>query len=804
MDFSGQSLQATQVAFAALVHELEQFSARAGLPPGNSFKHLEDRIPREFAQFLANSRTEFFNQIVRRAGEIAQGMDLDGAAAMSGTSNGLRLRSLFEQIRLPDADNKRRAPAQSQFVYDLKPFSPGALFPVSQSTLQSDEQSTEEYHRLWQGFLSDLKAIPTSHQNNPALWLDHFESLWLTYTWGIPLSEQKSDVSLYDYSKVAAAAAAALWRWHQEFGRKDAQALEALTNGTDQDEEKLLIIQGDFYGIQDFIFAPGSQTNKKSAKLLRGRSFYVSLVTELAALRLVEELGLPSTNIVLNAAGKFLILAQNTDQAKTAIEGVRRDVEAWFEKNTFAITGLGIVYQTAKCSDFSNNGERYHNLVGRLFKQMDILKLHRSRLYARKSSVLEVDYPQGPSPYDERLPNGAPIIDDFLSIGDKLTKEYRFMIFKDSKGLPEDLEHCKLPIFGFTVAIAEARNASGLSIDQLSRCWDFSLPENLSDTLFHGYARRNINGFVPRFKSREEMYLPKYDGADTEGIGSELIKSFGHLAREERTDEMVGKVALATVKGDVDNLGRIFQDGLVDPELGKYSSFAKTAAVSRQLNFFFAVYLPDLCRKHSMYTVFAGGDDFFLIGSWHKAQEMSRDLEEAFVKYVRNPEIHFSVGIAVTKPECPPLTLSRMAEDNLHKSKSSGKNRVTLFDCTVDWTRFRELDALEVKLEQYRKDCKLSSAYLYSLFAIVEMASGDVRRPETNCWRPRLHYRTIRLAKDKNRDRSDRRGEDDQTVAAKLINELLPFLTGSIDPQHGYGRAFRIPLTNLFYKLRTN
>jgi CRISPR-associated protein Csm1 len=57
---------------------------------------------------------------------------------------------------------------------------------------------------------------------------------------------------------------------------------------TDYAERKFLLVQGDFFGIQNFLFAAGAETRKQAAKLLRGRSFQVSLFTEMAALRLLD------------------------------------------------------------------------------------------------------------------------------------------------------------------------------------------------------------------------------------------------------------------------------------------------------------------------------------------------------------------------------------------------------------------------------------------------------------------------------------------------------------------------------------
>jgi len=135
----------------------------------------------------------------------------------------------------------------------------------------------------------------------------------------------KPEVALYDHARTTAALAAALWRWHAARGQTDDAAARALRDRSDYAEDKLLLIQGDFFGIQNFVFATGGETRKQAAKLLRGRSFQVALFTELAALRLLDELALPPTSQVLNAAGKFLIVAPNTSEVQEALSKLREE-----------------------------------------------------------------------------------------------------------------------------------------------------------------------------------------------------------------------------------------------------------------------------------------------------------------------------------------------------------------------------------------------------------------------------------------------------------------------------------------------
>ena len=121
-----------------------------------------------------------------------------------------------------------------------------------------------------------------------------------------------------------------------------------------------------------------------------------------------------------------------------------------------------------------------------------------------------------------------------------------------------------------------------------------------------------------------------------------------------------------TLKGDVDNLGLIFQHGQARP------TFARMAALSRQINAFFTVWLPWVCSDEfpNTYTVFAGGDDFFLIGPWHSTIKLARRMRDEFARYVaHNPDIHFSAGLSMTKPGLPIRHLGALAEESLENAK---------------------------------------------------------------------------------------------------------------------------------------
>ena len=409
--------QSSRIALAAFLHDLGKFAERAKIPVNQQvlddnkqlycphrkkftddrgwFSHvhaaytglamdviegyLPDLTGTDFAPFgswktkeaddsfinaaaMHHKPDTFLQWVIATADRVSSGFDREEFEqyneAEEGTATGknhytARQLPLFEQIRL---DSK--ADQDYAYRYALKPLSPNSIFPVKASACEGndDKAAQKEYHDLWLGFVDALKLMPPSHRNNWSLWLDHFETLWGVYTQAIPSATAfniRPDVSLYDHSRVAAAMATALWRYHHERKETDAvTAKELKAQEKSWEDKKFLLVQGDFFGIQDFIFASGGETNKRAAKLLRGRSFYVSLLSECAALKVLDVLDLPSTSQVINAAGKFMIVAPNTTETLKKLLDVQHELDQWFLKQSWGQAGVGLAWTAASCNDF--------------------------------------------------------------------------------------------------------------------------------------------------------------------------------------------------------------------------------------------------------------------------------------------------------------------------------------------------------------------------------------------------------------------------------------------------------------------
>jgi CRISPR-associated protein Csm1 len=787
----------------------------------------------------AHHRPDTFLQwVVATADRVASGFEREEFeqynASKDEIQGGLnhytaRLLTLFEQVR---AGGSSASGNILHFRYPLQPLAPQTIFPVKAQgcELRDNERAKREYRKLWDGFVAGLETIPRSHRSNWPLWLDHFDSLWLVFTQAIPAATAfkiKPEVSLYDHSRTSAALAVALWRWHMANDQTDSVAARAMRERTEYAVPKFLLVQGDFFGIQNFLFAAGGETRKQAAKLLRGRSFQVSLFTELAALRLLDELALPPTSQVLNAAGKFLIVAPNTESTRETLHRLRAEFDAWFLEHTFGMAGMGLAWKQALCSDFLKGQEgttsRYEKLLECLHRDLEKAKYRRFDLCARGMPVLAGDFPYGVCEYNGRLPADRAREDqkpascalsrDQVVIGEALPRFDRLLVLQHqaAQQLHENPAHenpglrkLELHLFHYALAFTKEQNASGqfgqfARAGTLRRCWDFSGPECADaegeEPLWAGYARRFISGYVPRVSAADRTtFRKRYNGVEDLPEEDEL-KTFDMLACEDREQdengEWLGIQALGVLKGDIDDLGELFRAGLQSP------TFAKTAALSRQVNGFFAIYLPWLLSREfrNVYTVFAGGDDFFLIGPWRTTQRLAARMRQEFARYVAaNPGIHFSAGIATQKPGAPIGALAELAEDALDAAKKrEGKDAMTCFGETFCWATWPELEKALTDLEGLHARATLSSGYIYRLLQFIDMRKREKDGvPEAAIWRARFKYLTRRYVVDK-------KTRMDDSERQRLFEQLIVPIGEAIEK---FGSLYRISLFNHLYRSR--
>lgn len=728
-----------------------------------------------------------------------------------------RLSPILSQLSL----KKEQLQQSDSLGYSLAELAPQSLFPqpLHKVTPPGREEAKEEYLQLFNSLKEHLGRL-AHRQENLELWLEHFDSLLMVYTAMIPALragavEASRDVSLYDHARTTAALAAALYLYHHQ---KDSLAVPAIQNST---EKKFLFISGDFYGIQDFIFSAGGDTRRYRAKLLRGRSFAVSLITELAADMVCRQIGLPFLSVVLNVAGKFTILAANTIEAHQAVREAEEEINRWLFGISLGENALGLAVREASPDDLLAG--RFTNLWENIGKDLERKKLARLDLNRYGGAVpgyldrFRVDPPlcqlcgKRPASHEvegdrliQQVKSACMVCRDHVFLGTNLVKRNRLAVVTTEADLRDPASHLREPILGrYQVAFAEGFMKSLAREGHLFKLWDTS--PNPEGRLASEVTPRFINGYVPVYQA-EDRYDERLQELEEE-LEPGDPKTLSHLAAlalspTDTPGEYQGLEALGILKADVDDLGLLMTCGLPESKF----TMSRLATLSRQLHFFFCLHLPHLLmndtRFQNVYTVFAGGDDLFLMGPWNRIIDLAREIRDQFAQYVgTNPEVHLSAGISLQKPHTPLDQLAHSAEEALREAKgvSEKKNRLALFGETVSWEDVGALTKVNETLEAWLEARWFTPAMLYRLNEFIRLAGqekhltqgGPVHLDDLDClkWRSHLAYFTARNVA------RELKGEAREQAVREVHEKLALWL-------ETFGGALRMPLWELLYERR--
>ncbi len=739
-----------------------------------------------------------------------------------------RMLPLFEKIKPTDAE-KQMNPIRQQYVYPLAELTPHNIFPQcrDQGAPSSNEKSLEEYKKLFDEFVFALEKL--LHRNDSVeLWFEHFDSLMLIYTSAIPAARAGKvvpDVSLYDHVRMTAALATALYVYHHE---TDDMGIDAIR---DYCAEKFLLIGGDFYGIQAFISSDSGEAGKHRAKILRGRSFSISLFSELAADLICREIGIPFSSIVLNAAGKFMIIAPNTKAAKEATARAEQLINDWLIKVSFGQNSMGITQLTVKPDDFVRG--KFADIRDSLNEKMaerKLTKIDLDRFGGVVGGYLDDfrnDLKPPLCPYCGKRPSSegtkdrddggycCRICHDHIFLGENLVKNERIAITTVDADLKSKTNRLMEPIFGFYQLMFQNDDSKLTQLarsGQLLKYWDIAVDPQSG--ISRNVTAKFINGYIPFYEEddlKDERLLAgeKSDRKKEERIDQLQLrtpKTFEHIANKAMNQAdggCKGIEALGILKADVDQLGLLMSCGLAKDEI----TLSRIATLSRQLNFFFCLYLPHLLktddRFRDVYTVFAGGDDLFLIGPWNRMIEFVALLHDRFSAYTcGNPELHFSAGISLQKPHAPIDKMSEAAETALKMSKDAGRGRVTIFSETVKWKAFFALQEIRKQFDTWQQGNMVNSAMIYRLNYFIDMAGqekslltsspGGIHLEDMEClkWRAMFRYST-----ERNIGRAIKGDETEKKRMKEEFSQAASWL-------EEHGSSLRIALWDVIYNNR--
>ncbi len=658
-----------------------------------------------------------------------------------------------------------------EWGYYFKPLSTDAVFPIKTENYARPEREND-YKNLWNSFFSAFLKLPKQGDFN--FKSECLKSLLINFLWCVPSYTYSGkeklkpipDISLAHHLLTSAAIATALWRYEESTDFRDLK---------DATKPKFLLLSLDFSGIQNFIFSPPKDTRKWAAKILRARSFLVSLALENVIREVLKEFEVNHFSFLMNAGGKARLLLPNYEDSESRFERVRSRVVDGLFNNFFGEVKLKFSCVELSEEDLylANFEEKLQELAEKesenrfkLFKVEDFERLNQlfKKGYCKEISEGELCPVCGKRKAEKELYDYkvCPLCFKLIKLGENLPKKefIRVRYLSDSELYPfpeidpkrdlirdnKDLEEL------FKEGLKENESVYSFSIDSGS---PYFLPHKLLENYVPVY---DLDDFKERFKKywkqakgliEERCYEDeeRNEGRKS-GDSNSKPKNFCHLAMDslnEKDGGLYGRPYLGVLKADADNMGYILAKGYLKLKSGKsILSLSRLLTLSWFLDFFFTEIVKEKAKTLDIYSVFSGGDDLFLIGPWEKILEFETWLREDFSRYTCfNPSFSVSVGIVVVKPTLNVLLMAEEAESALELSKKDKKGATTVFDRRIDYREgktLREFLKVADLLTCLSDKGLLSSSFLYKLLRFSRMAAMEGKEVRNMLWRPYLAY----------------------------------------------------------------
>jgi len=690
----------------------------------------------------------------------------------------IKLASVFSRIRNPDPEGKNELSPSSYNILTC-------LDKWAEPVAKEKKNEVKDYRKLWEGFEEEFGKLRklNNHYNIEAM--VHLLEKYTSFIPSITLKiysgtdeityRKHPDISLFDHLKITAAAAVCLYDYHRHHraNRWNEEIFIEEITGEDTwyNEEVFMLIGGDISGVQKFIYTISS---KGALKSLKGRSFFLELLTEHTVDRLLEEMRLSRCNVIFTGGGHFYLLAPNVPDVLQAIQMVRK------EMNDYLFDSFnGTIQQFIEAIPFAKNAFKDPSTVwGSLSRKLENAKFrkwedrvdvllsdpempHSTCLTNNCQVCGREDKPIGPLSDDAPDVLACQPCRDQYRLGALLQRSVRGggrpVIYRyDSRPKSEDCIQIGNSYYRVSAA---GPGKVDVELDHKASAVLHMNDWNLSN--FTHPCSRPLMGTV---------YLPEKESCrDLEGMAN---SGFG-MAR------------LAVLRMDVDHLGRIFSTSIPASE----RTLSRMASVSRQLSLFFKYHLNGLMERRDGYptpfmavnrnqerrlsVVYSGGDDLFLIGHWLDITEAAFDIKNAFERFTGNPYITLSAGVALGDVHDPVYRLAEAAGYAERLAKENARQSVTLFDTHT--FRWEEAAAVIRILQELTGLCRTEKDHL-------QLPDGSISRG--------VLYRLLAITREHKKEKA-------------WILPKLAYVFGRFQPNEDFAESW-VRLKNYIFSNRVN
>lgn len=704
--------QTFRAALAGLLYDVDVFARRATQEPGSMTSLIQQIVPAAWQSDLDLASDPILAQIVSLADQLTAGGQVG-----ERVERPVQLHSIFGAIK---ADGQRLAQDAPCYL----PLRPLALardvfFP---GRAWDEEQRHKAYRDLWTHLATQAQVLQQVHERDgcPDVYLETLLLLMARDAWCVPCAyaETLPDVSLYDHSRIRAALAVCL-------SRHEPAALDEMAAGTAPETPAALLVGGDLSGVQDFIY---TITDRGATSSLRGRSFYLQLLTEAAARYVLRQLELPMTNLIYQGGGAFYLLARAGDGER--LVQIQREMSQILLAHHRGDLYLALANAPLAAADFFNGriSNRWADLARALraakqrrFAELDGLQL--ARLFApqdhggnqdRHCQVCGREHPETrvfkrrPDDPGEAGTRLCPPCISYQKLGDDL--RHAAYLWLAQADIPPPLADPLAPMPG---GWPDALTALGVHADVTDQV--HQVPHHvgqrrvvlaLHDDKLDGLrpdaqtaiGRRFLVNVTPIIRQAEiDEFRDKVD--DLPEAGS--VKPFSVLEAQS-----TGIQRLGVLRMDVDNLGDMFASGLV-PQ----ATLSRIAALSFAISLYFEGWVGhvaedinddrDAKHKDTLYSIYSGGDDLFFVGAWNRVMELARRIRADLTPFAAgHPGIHASAGLVLVGGKYPLAQAARDAGEAEGRAKQrDGKDELHFLGQTIAWKRLGLEDCATPDLE---------------------------------------------------------------------------------------------------------
>jgi len=661
-----------------------------------------------------------WTQLVQTADKLASGG--------CNTSPPSHLLSIF--ARLQGQDCKGYTP-----IAQLDPQDEKSLFPQSVPAGKGQQTGEGGYRKLWSDFEQACKSAHLPGITDLGMYLETILEQLQNYAWCMP-SSAGEDVSLFNHVRVRAAISACL------AADKFAGDISASLEGNET--PVCMLVWGDLSGLQKFIYTLASEG---AAKSLRARSFYVQLLGETLAHRILHELKLPVTNSIYVGGGGFQLLVALRDKQK--LPDIVRDLTERLLAVHQGELGLTVEWEPVTVADFANFGQVYD----RLGKRLNIAK---RKPFVRASSKILFDQLSQPLtlggdplrycivtgedgkdlvPFEKNSTRWkSKFVDSLEALGNQLPKVSYFVLKRINPARANRAVKWQkaLSAFGMEVHLVEdGKKVSPVTPlpGEYLRVWRLQPePTTQEAILLAPLGGAKVVSYRPFAR-----LTPTTKDKDT---GKERPKTFDELAREP-VQANCGFKRWGVLRMDVDNLGNLFSQGF-----GSQVSLARITTLSFALRLFFEGYLPQLVNGQKggnitrqnlsdhLYIQYSGGDDLFVVGAWDALPEFARRIHEAFGRYAAgNPKVTISGGVELFSEKYPLYLAAQEAGEAEHAAKSlPDKNAVCFLGQAFPWQEFDTARQLAYRLAGFVKDNRIPRSLIQTMLMFYAQQKEAIRK----------------------------------------------------------------------------